>query len=368
MLAAAVDVYHAALLTDPAALAYLHGRGLSLDTLRRYHLGYVQGNELLPYLRQQGLSLAAARRVGLLRHDHEFLHGRIVIPAFQDGQPLWLIGRALHCNANAPRYLGLPGVKPLLGWDEACGEREVYLVEGPFDWLTLRQWGLPAVALVGTHAAPEALQVLAHFARVYLALDNDDAGHAATETLLMRLGRRAVVVHLHDVKDVADLAPQPDGRERFLDMVAASLATLNSRRGPLQGDTQMAYSINRVELIGRLGRDVELRYTPDGHAVANLSLATDRPTKPEAERETDWHRVVCWGQTAEFCGEYLGKGRLVFVAGRLTYRKWEGKDGQKHITTEVIASEVMALDRRPDAPPADPPPSEPPPSGDDIDF
>ena len=130
----------------------------------------------------------------------------------------------------------------------------------------------------------------------------------------------------------------------------------------------MAYSINRVELIGRLGRDVELRYTPDGHAVANLSLATDRPTKPDAERETDWHRVVCWGQTAEFCGEYLGKGRLVFVAGRLTYRRWEDKDGQKRTTTEIIASEVMALDRRPDAPPADAPPADPPPSGDDIDF
>ena len=368
VLAAAVDVYHASLLADPAALAYLHARGLSLDTLRRYRLGYVQGRELLPHLRQQGLSVAAARCVELLRHNREFLHRRIVIPAFQKGQPVWLIGRALHGNPNAPKYLGLPGAKPLLGWDEARHETEVYVVEGPFDWLTLRQWGLPALALVGTHASPEALQLLTRFERVYLALDNDDAGRAATEKLLMRHGRRAVPVYLHDVKDVADLAPHTDGRARFLDLVAASLATLNSRRGSLQGDTKMAYSINRVELIGRLGRDVELRYTPDGHAVANLSLATDRPTKPEAERETDWHRVVCWGQTAEFCGEYLGKGRLVFVAGRLTYRKWEGKDGQKHITTEVIASEVMALDRRPDAPPADPPPSEPPPSGDDIDF
>lgn len=368
VMAAAVDVYHAALLADGESLAYLHARGLSLDTLRCYRLGYVQGRELLPHLRRQGLSVGAARRVGLLRHDREFLHGRIVIPAFEDGQPVWLIGRALHGAPNAPKYLGLPGPKPLLGWDEARHEREVYVVEGPFDWLTLRQWGLPSLALIGTHASLDILRNLARFERVYLALDNDEAGRAATEKLLMCLGPRAVAVHLHDVKDVADLAPHPDGRARFLDMVAASLDMDSRSRGSLQGDTKMAYSINRVELIGRLGRDVELRYTPDGHAVANLSLATDRPTKPDAERETDWHRVVCWGQTAEFCGEYLGKGRLVFVAGRLTYRKWEDKDGQKRITTEIIASEVMALDRRPDAPPADPPPAEPPPTGDDIDF
>lgn len=363
VLAAAVEVYHDELLADPTALAYLHDRGLSLDTVQRYRLGYARGDDLLHHLRQHRLMLFAARRLGLLRGGREFLGGRIVIPESRDGQSIWLIGRALHCASDAPKYLGLPGRKPLLGWDEARHEHEVYVVEGPFDWLTLRQWGLSAVALLGTHASPEALRALARFERAYLVLDNDAAGRAATEKLLAALGCRAVAVALHDVKDVADWARLPDGRARFLDMVAASGSVTRCRRGPPQGGIPMAYSINRVELIGRLGRDVELRYTPDGHAVANLSVATDRPPKPDAERETDWHRVVCWGQTAEFCGEYLGKGRLVFVAGRLTYRKWEDKDGQKRITTEIIASEVMALDRRPDAPP-----SEPPPSGDDIDF
>lgn len=363
VLAAAVDVYHDSLLAEPAALAYLADRGLTLDTIRRYRLGYADGDNLIPHLRQQRLPLSAARRLGLLRRGREFLGERIVFPALHDGQPVWLIGRAFRCRPDAPKYLGLPGPKPLLGWDEARHEREVYVVEGPFDWLTLCQWGLSAVALLGSHASPEALQALARFERVYLALDNDEAGQAATERLMAALGRRAVPVALHDVKDVADWARLPDGRARFLDMVAASGSVTRCRRGPPQGGIPVAYSINRVELIGRLGRDVELRYTPDGHAVANLSVATDRPPKPDAERETDWHRVVCWGQTAEFCGEYLGKGRLVFVAGRLTYRKWEDKDGQKRITTEIIASEVMALDRRPDAPP-----SELPPSGDDIDF
>ena len=120
----------------------------------------------------------------------------------------------------------------------------------------------------------------------------------------------------------------------------------------------MGFCVNRAELIGRLGRDVELRYTPDGHAVANFSLATDRPPKATGESVTDWHRIVCWGQVAEFCGEYLGKGRLVYVAGRITYRTFE-KDGQKRTVTEIIASEVIALDRRPETPPAEPAAVEP---------
>ncbi|MCW5851819.1 MAG: single-stranded DNA-binding protein [Anaerolineae bacterium] len=103
-------------------------------------------------------------------------------------------------------------------------------------------------------------------------------------------------------------------------------------------------------LIGRLGRDPDMRYTPEGHVVTKFSVATDRPTKPGAEPETDWHQVVCWGPLAEFAGQYLGKGRLVYIAGRITYRSWDGKDGQKRYATEIVASEVIALDRRPDNP------------------
>ena len=112
----------------------------------------------------------------------------------------------------------------------------------------------------------------------------------------------------------------------------------------------MGFSINRAELIGRLGRDPDMRYTPEGRVVTKFSVATDRPTKPGAEPETDWHQVVCWGPLAEFAGQYLGKGRLVYIAGRITYRSWDGKDGQKRYATEIVASEVIALDRRPDNP------------------
>ncbi len=101
-------------------------------------------------------------------------------------------------------------------------------------------------------------------------------------------------------------------------------------------------------LLGRLGQDPELRYTADGQAMAKFSLATDRPAKPGAEPDAEWHQVVCWQQPAEFAGKYLGRGRLVFVVGRLNYRVWEDKDGQKRRTTEIVASEVIALDRRPE--------------------
>lgn len=110
----------------------------------------------------------------------------------------------------------------------------------------------------------------------------------------------------------------------------------------------MSFSVNRAELIGRLGRDPEMRYTPEGQVVTKFSLATDRPVKAGSEPQTDWHQIVCWGQLAEFAGEYLAKGRLIYVAGRIVYRSWEGKDGQKRYATEIVASELVALDRRPE--------------------
>jgi single-strand DNA-binding protein len=108
-------------------------------------------------------------------------------------------------------------------------------------------------------------------------------------------------------------------------------------------------SVNRVVLVGRLGRSPEMRYTPEGQALTRFSLATDRPVKAGAERETDWHQVVSFGKVAEFAGQYLDRGRLVCVIGRITYRSWEGRDGQTRRMTEIVASDVVALDRKPEA-------------------
>jgi single-strand DNA-binding protein len=108
--------------------------------------------------------------------------------------------------------------------------------------------------------------------------------------------------------------------------------------------------INKVILIGNLGRDPELRYTQGGTAVATLNIATTRSyTKTnsnERVEETEWHRVVVWGKQAEFCNQYLTKGRQVYVEGRLQTRNYEDKDGVKRYSTEVIAETVQFLGGR----------------------
>jgi len=95
-----------------------------------------------------------------------------------------------------------------------------------------------------------------------------------------------------------------------------------------------------------------MRYTPDGQAVTTLSLATDRRGAKDSAAP-DWHRVVLYGRLAEVANQYLAKGRLVFVAGRLTYRQWKDDKGRQRQVTEVVASDLVLLDRRPEAPPAE---------------
>jgi single-strand DNA-binding protein len=114
----------------------------------------------------------------------------------------------------------------------------------------------------------------------------------------------------------------------------------------------MSGSLNRVMLIGRLGRDPEMRYTPSGQPVANFSLATDESYKDKGGQKvekSEWHRIVAWGKQAEFCGNYLAKGRLVYVEGKLETRKWTDKDGAEKYTTEIRADRVMGLDSKQDA-------------------
>ncbi|TMA17789.1 MAG: single-stranded DNA-binding protein [Deltaproteobacteria bacterium] len=105
----------------------------------------------------------------------------------------------------------------------------------------------------------------------------------------------------------------------------------------------MAGSVNKVILIGNLGRDPEVRYTPSGQAVANFTVATNEAWTDKAgqkQERTEWHRIVVWGKSAENCGEYLSKGRQVYVEGRLQTREWTNKEGAKQFTTEVVANPV----------------------------
>lgn len=217
-LAAAVELYRNQLLAEPAALAYLAGRGLERRALESRRVGYVLGDTLAPYLRWRRLSLSAARRAGLLdREGRERMAGRVVLPEIRAGFPRWLIGRTVALAAPGPKYLGLPGRKPLLGWEAAQGATAVVVVEGPLDLLVLAQWGVAAVALAGSRASDEHLAALRRFERVYLALDADVAGRAGSAALAGALGAAARPVAIPaGAKDVADLAPRPDGRAAFL--------------------------------------------------------------------------------------------------------------------------------------------------------
>jgi len=103
-------------------------------------------------------------------------------------------------------------------------------------------------------------------------------------------------------------------------------------------------------VIGRLGREPEMRYTPSGRPVTSFTVATTRTwTSPAGERheETDWFNVVAWGNLAEICKQYLVKGQQVYVEGRLQTRRWEDQEGKKHAATEIVANEMIMLGERP---------------------
>ncbi len=112
----------------------------------------------------------------------------------------------------------------------------------------------------------------------------------------------------------------------------------------------MSRGLNKVMIIGRLGRDPEMRYTPSGRPVTTFSVATSRSwntSEGERRTETEWFYVVAWGSLAEICKQYLSKGQQVYVEGRLQTRHWDDPDGNKHVSTEIVANEMIMLgDRR----------------------
>lgn len=138
----------------------------------------------------------------------------------------------------------------------------------------------------------------------------------------------------------------------------------------------MARGVNKVILIGNLGSDPELKYTPEGVPVVNFSLATSESwNNREGTRQerTEWHRIVMWRKLAEIAGKYLRKGSKIYVEGKLQTRSWDDQNGQKRYTTEVVANEMQMLDARGEGsgpPAAEPgaPPDYPPPDKQDDDL
>ena len=221
MLAAAAECYAATLAGHAAARRYLiEERGLPEHVLRSCLLGYAEGNELVPYLKRRRLSLPRARELGLLyRSGDESMGGRIVIPELRPGRVTWLTGRVFEERwPEAHRYHSLSLPKPLLGLERLRGQRRIFLTEGPFDYLTLVSWGLPAAALLGSEPGHQVMQLLQGLRaeRIVLVLDADDAGRDAQERLAAALGDRAQPLTLPEgAKDVNELATVEGGREAF---------------------------------------------------------------------------------------------------------------------------------------------------------
>jgi len=114
----------------------------------------------------------------------------------------------------------------------------------------------------------------------------------------------------------------------------------------------MAGTVNKVILVGRLGKDPEVKYTPSGAPVAKFSLATDESFKDrtgEKQQHTEWHNIVAWNKLAEICGEYLTKGKLVYIEGRIRSHQWEDQSGNKRTAYEIIANSMQMLGSKTDS-------------------
>ena len=130
-----------------------------------------------------------------------------------------------------------------------------------------------------------------------------------------------------------------------------SAPALLSCQGTTEWEVRMAGSVNKVILIGRLGKDPEVKYMPSGVAVAKFSVATDEVFKDrsgEQQKRTEWHNIVVWDKLAEICGQYLTKGKQVYIEGRIQSRQWEDQAGNKRTSYDIVAREMKMLGSRAD--------------------
>ena len=221
LLTAAVRFYAGQLRRSPGAWGYLASRGVALDTALRLGLGYAPGRGLREALESDGFTAERLRDCGLFTERGERFAGMVVVPDASGGLVRWLVGRAIDPD-RTPRFQALPGSKPVLGLGHLGPVPPFAVVaEGVFDWLAFAQWGVPAVAALGTQGVEKVAKGLRGCPWVFLAFDSDDAGLEATERLAGLLGRRAAAVTLpQGVGDVAELAALPHGRAVFLGLLA----------------------------------------------------------------------------------------------------------------------------------------------------
>jgi DNA primase len=217
LLTTAVEVYHAALLGNRTVLRYTSDRGLNADTVREYKLGFAQ-DRLKRYLAMRNWSDELAADMGLVdAKGREWFNGRLIFPEVrgEPGRAVYLVGRSVpKLRGWGPKYLFLEGLpKPLYCQERVAGSQDVFLVEGTMDCLLLRQWGYPAVGLLGAHMKREDITFLRGFARVYEVPNRDDAGRRLWKECKEAFGNRMKTVlvpeGMSDVGDLAQRAPAP---------------------------------------------------------------------------------------------------------------------------------------------------------------
>ena len=235
----ACQVYQERLWETPRALAYLRGRGVPDALAREQRLGYADGRSLLGHLERAGPDpetggsrVQIAEELGLViarppewREGpayREFFRDRLMVPELRRGRAIWLIGRTVEdppprqqadgaapdvqVRRGPPKYLSLPGQRPVLGLERAVGRRVVYVAEGPFDWLAALAWDLAAFSTCGTHFPLERLPALGAALAIYGVYDPDRAGRGATERLAPIFGERWRPIRLPNNLDLAEVA------------------------------------------------------------------------------------------------------------------------------------------------------------------
>jgi len=253
----AARVFARVLEASPRAQQYLEARGVPMDLARTCRLGYADGRALLEVLRKPSARYAGsgpslleiAEDLGLIAHRpglegspptyREFFFDCLIIPELRGGRPIWFIGRAIEDSAGPvdggpggqtrrprPRYLPLPGERPILGLEHVLGRSSAYLVEGPFDLLAALGWGLPTFAICGTHVPVERLPTFGGAVAIYGVFDPDRAGQSAAERFAPLIGARWRPVRLPNGMDLAELAALGErGRELFGALVGRARAT-----------------------------------------------------------------------------------------------------------------------------------------------
>jgi DNA primase len=254
----ALHVYEKELWRDARAQGYLRRRAVPEEVARTQRLGYADGHALLGWLRQESGAelLPVAVELGLVLERpgaedgtsayREFFQDRLIVPELRQGRPIWCIGRTVEDEAPPPvvnpwdgastpvpgpaaaansatpvrrprpKYLSLPGDKPVMGLEHVSGRRAAFLVEGPFDLLAAIGWRLPACAICGTHFPPERLPALAEALAIYGVFDPDRAGRSAAERFAPLFGSRWRPLRLPNSLDLAELAALgAAGREMF---------------------------------------------------------------------------------------------------------------------------------------------------------